>query len=43
MQHHSSRHGQVNYVRNAVKATVDAYTGDVKLYGWDTKEWSARR
>ena len=30
--------GQVNYVRNAVKATVDAYTGDVKLYGWDTKD-----
>ena len=37
--------GQVNYVRNAVKATVDAYTGAVKLYGWDTtdpmlKAWS---
>ena len=37
--------GQVNYVRNAVKATVDAYTGEVKLYGWDTtdpmlKAWS---
>ena len=30
--------GQVNYVRNAVKATVDAYTGAVKLYGWDTKD-----
>lgn len=30
--------GQVNYVRNAVKATVDAHTGDVKLYGWDTKD-----
>ena len=30
--------GQVNYVRNAVKATVDAYTGEVKLYGWDTKD-----
>ena len=32
-------------MRNAVKATVDAYTGDVKLYGWDTndpmlKAWS---
>lgn len=25
----------VNYVRNAVKATVDAYTGRVTLYGWD--------
>ena len=37
--------GQVNYVRNAVKATVDAYDGSVKLYGWDThdpmlKAWS---
>ncbi|HSF99398.1 MAG TPA: UPF0182 family protein, partial [Ornithinibacter sp.] len=30
--------GQVNYVRNAVKATVDAYDGSVKLYGWDTKD-----
>lgn len=26
---------QVNYVRNSVKATVDAYDGTVKLYGWD--------
>ena len=26
---------QVNYVRNAVKATVDAYTGKVTLYAWD--------
>ena len=37
--------GQVNYVRNAVKATVDASDGSVKLYGWDTddpmlKAWS---
>ena len=30
--------GQVNYVRNAVKATVDAHDGSVKLYGWDTKD-----
>ena len=30
--------GQVNYVRNAVKATVDAHDGNVKLYGWDTKD-----
>ncbi|WP_425474988.1 UPF0182 family protein [Fodinibacter luteus] len=30
--------GQVNYVRNAVKATVDAYDGSVRLYGWDTKD-----
>ena len=26
---------QVNYVRNSVKATVDAYDGTVKLYEWD--------
>ena len=26
---------QVNYVRNSVKATVDAYTGKVTLYAWD--------
>jgi hypothetical protein len=26
---------QINYVRNSVKATVDAYTGEVKLYAWD--------
>ena len=30
--------GQVNYVRNAVKATVDAYDGTVRLYGWDTTD-----
>jgi uncharacterized protein len=26
---------QVNYIRNSVKATVDAYDGTVKLYEWD--------
>jgi uncharacterized protein len=26
---------QINYVRNSVKATVDAYDGTVKLYAWD--------
>jgi uncharacterized membrane protein (UPF0182 family) len=26
--------GQVNYIRNSVKATVDAYTGAVTLYEW---------
>ncbi|MFI9270474.1 UPF0182 family protein [Kitasatospora sp. NPDC052896] len=26
---------QVNYIRNSVKATVDAYTGQVTLYQWD--------
>jgi len=30
--------GQVNYVRNAVKATVDAYDGTIRLYGWDTTD-----
>ncbi|GGL30574.1 UPF0182 family protein [Phycicoccus endophyticus] len=32
------RTGEVNYVRNAVKATVDAYDGSVTLYGWDTSD-----
>jgi uncharacterized membrane protein (UPF0182 family) len=37
--------GQVNYMRNSVKATVDAYDGSVKLYAWDPtdpilKAWS---
>ncbi|MBI1788616.1 MAG: UPF0182 family protein [Acidobacteria bacterium] len=27
--------GTINYVRNAVKATVDAYDGDVRLYVFD--------
>ncbi|MCZ4497991.1 MAG: hypothetical protein JWQ74_544 [Marmoricola sp.] len=26
---------QINYMRNAVKATVDAYDGSVTLYAWD--------
>ena len=30
--------GQVNYIRNSVKATVDAYTGQVNLYAWDEKD-----
>ena len=29
---------QINYMRNAVKATVDAYTGQVKLYAWDESD-----
>ena len=29
---------QINYMRNAVKATVDAYDGTVKLYEWDTSD-----
>ena len=28
----------VNYIRNSVKATVDAYDGSVKLYAWDTSD-----
>lgn len=28
----------VNYIRNSVKATVDAYSGKVTLYAWDTKD-----
>ena len=28
----------ISYMRNAVKATVDAYDGTVKLYQWDTKD-----
>ena len=28
----------VNYIRNSVKATVDAYDGTVTLYQWDTKD-----
>ncbi len=36
---------QINYMRNAVKATVDAYDGTVTLYEWDQddpvlKTWS---
>jgi len=30
--------GQINYIRNSVKATVDAYDGSVKLYAWDAKD-----
>ena len=28
----------INYMRNAVKATVDAYDGTVTLYEWDSKD-----
>lgn len=36
----------LNYIRNSVKATVDAYTGKVTLYAWDAgdpvlKAWSS--
>ncbi|MEV0903449.1 UPF0182 family membrane protein [Streptomyces hokutonensis] len=33
-----AQQNQVNYIRNSVKATVDAYTGQVKLYQWDTED-----
>ncbi len=29
---------QINYMRNAVKAVVDAYDGTVTLYQWDTQD-----
>jgi uncharacterized membrane protein (UPF0182 family) len=37
--------GKANYIRNSVKATVDAYDGTVTLYAWDDtdpilKAWS---
>ncbi len=37
---------EINYMRNSVKAVVDAYDGTVKLYAWDEsdpilKAWSA--
>jgi uncharacterized protein len=28
----------INYIRNSVKATVDAYDGTVKLYAWDAQD-----
>ncbi|MQY13587.1 hypothetical protein SRB5_37350 [Streptomyces sp. RB5] len=33
-----AQQNKVNYIRNSVKATVDAYSGDVKLYEWDTED-----
>jgi uncharacterized membrane protein (UPF0182 family) len=29
---------QINYIRNSVKATVDAYDGSVRLYAWDNQD-----
>ncbi|MDH4159102.1 MAG: UPF0182 family protein, partial [Actinomycetota bacterium] len=29
---------QINYIRNSVKATVDAYDGTVTLYAWDESD-----
>ncbi|MFI6418812.1 UPF0182 family protein [Streptomyces sp. NPDC050842] len=33
-----AQQNQVNYIRNSVKATVDAYDGAVNLYQWDTQD-----
>jgi uncharacterized membrane protein (UPF0182 family) len=33
-----AQENQVNYIRNSVKATVDAYTGEVVLYEWDEQD-----
>ena len=30
--------GQINYIKNSVKATVDAYDGKVELYQWDEED-----
>lgn len=42
LTHTSVRAGQkdtqINYIRNSVKATVDAFDGTVHLYQWDTKD-----
>jgi uncharacterized membrane protein (UPF0182 family) len=42
LTHTSLRKGQrdtqINYIRNSVKATVDAYDGTVKLYAWDASD-----
>jgi uncharacterized protein len=33
-----AQQNRVNYIRNSVKATVDAYTGKVDMYQWDKKD-----
>ncbi|MFI6346588.1 UPF0182 family protein [Streptomyces sp. NPDC050560] len=33
-----AQQNKVNYIRNSVKATVDAYDGTVKLYQWDDQD-----
>jgi uncharacterized membrane protein (UPF0182 family) len=35
---HAQAKEQINYLRNSVKATVDAYTGAVTLYAWDASD-----
>lgn len=34
----SSVDSKINYIRNSVKATVDAFDGTVTLYAWDDKD-----
>jgi uncharacterized membrane protein (UPF0182 family) len=34
----SQPNDSINYIRNSVKATVDAFTGKVTLYQWDTQD-----
>ena len=34
----AQRDASINYIRNSVKATVDAYDGTVTLYKWDEKD-----
>ena len=35
---YSSGNPDINYIRNSVKATVDAHDGSVKLYAWDSED-----
>lgn len=34
----SLAYDEINYIRNSVKATVDAYDGSVTLYAWDEED-----
>jgi uncharacterized membrane protein (UPF0182 family) len=34
----SQPNDSINYIRNSVKATVDAYTGKITLYAWDPSD-----
>ena len=34
----NSQSAEISYIRNSVKATVDAYDGTVTLYEWDTED-----
>ncbi|WP_326600690.1 UPF0182 family membrane protein [Streptomyces sp. NBC_01803] len=33
-----AQENRVNYIRNSVKATVDAYSGEIDLYEWDEED-----